>query len=96
MPMAPQTIEDMADKAATLAGELTRLADKILDVTCDVKDAIEEAPALNPNRLPPNLGVLRDTVREWGRDAEKGSDLGRTTDLAQLEQVLTYLMTFEG
>jgi len=92
MPTPTQTTE-AADKAATLAGELTRLADKILDVTCDVKDALEEAPALDLGRLPPNLGALRDTVREWGREAEKRSDPGRTTDLAQLEQVLTYLMT---
>ena len=86
MPAITKETTDAADKAATLAGELTRLADKLLDVTCDVQDGLACGGALElPANLPP-LDPLRETVREWLR----------ATDLAQLEQVLTYLMTFEA
>jgi len=104
MPTPTETIHK-ADKAIDTAKDLVKLADTLHDTLYTIKEALEETEAqrVDTTKLPP-LDPLREVVREWLRAeeapprAQPGElpDVGRVSDLRQLEAVLTHLIALEA
>ena len=98
MPTPTETIHK-ADKAIGTAKDLVQLADTLHDTLYTIKEALEETEAqrVDTTKLPP-LDPLREVVREWLRAEEDRlrPDVGRVSDLRQLEAVLTHLVALEA